>query len=197
MLVGPDDEHDHASAAVVTAARPTANRSPHSDALRGGARGEALTLSTIGLAIVPVWMTGDIHMTSKVAAWLENLQASDAKTADLVDDAIYALSRSGPHSDDRSSTPSPAQRSRISKSYALAPAAPARSASCSSSTRGVQRSCRSPVTSPGSGANGTPRPSREPNSSMRSTLRNGLKRKKADEQLHQVGPRRLHRPGRR
>ena len=35
-------------------------------------------------------------MTSEVAAWLENLQASDAKTADLVDDAIYALSRSGP-----------------------------------------------------------------------------------------------------
>jgi hypothetical protein len=35
-------------------------------------------------------------MTSEVAAWLENLQASDTKTADLVDDAIYALSRSGP-----------------------------------------------------------------------------------------------------
>ena len=35
----------------------------------------------------------DIYMTSEVAAWLENLQASDAKTADLVDDAIYALSR--------------------------------------------------------------------------------------------------------
>ena len=32
----------------------------------------------------------------EVAAWLENLQASDGKTADLVDDAIYALSRSGP-----------------------------------------------------------------------------------------------------
>ena len=38
----------------------------------------------------------DIYMTSEVAAWLESLQASDAKTADLVDDAIYALSRSGP-----------------------------------------------------------------------------------------------------
>ena len=35
-------------------------------------------------------------MTSEVAAWLENIQASEAKTADLVDDAIYALSRSGP-----------------------------------------------------------------------------------------------------
>jgi hypothetical protein len=38
----------------------------------------------------------DVYLTSEVAAWLENLQATDAKTADLVDDAIYALSRSGP-----------------------------------------------------------------------------------------------------
>jgi len=37
-----------------------------------------------------------ICLTSEVAAWLDNLQATDAKTADLVDDAIYALSRSGP-----------------------------------------------------------------------------------------------------
>lgn len=38
----------------------------------------------------------DIYLTSEVTAWLEDLQASDTKTADLVDDAIYALSRSGP-----------------------------------------------------------------------------------------------------
>jgi hypothetical protein len=38
----------------------------------------------------------DIYLTSEVATWLEGLQASDAKTADLIDDAIYALSRSGP-----------------------------------------------------------------------------------------------------
>ena len=38
----------------------------------------------------------DIYLTSEVAAWLENLQASDIKTAGLVDDAIYTLSRSGP-----------------------------------------------------------------------------------------------------
>lgn len=38
----------------------------------------------------------DIYMTNEVAVWLENIQASDVKTADLVDDAIYALSRSGP-----------------------------------------------------------------------------------------------------
>ena len=35
-------------------------------------------------------------MTSEVGTWLENLQASDVKTADLVDGAIYTLSRSGP-----------------------------------------------------------------------------------------------------
>ena len=29
-------------------------------------------------------------------AWLDNLQAAEAKTADLADDAIYTLSRSGP-----------------------------------------------------------------------------------------------------
>jgi hypothetical protein len=37
----------------------------------------------------------DIYLTSEVAAWLEDLQGSDAKTADLVEDAIYALSYSG------------------------------------------------------------------------------------------------------
>ena len=35
-------------------------------------------------------------MTTEVTAWLSDLQAADTKTADLVDDAIYALSRSGP-----------------------------------------------------------------------------------------------------
>ena len=38
----------------------------------------------------------DIYLTSDVAAWLEYLQSGDTNTADLVDDAIYALSRSGP-----------------------------------------------------------------------------------------------------
>jgi hypothetical protein len=44
------------------------------------------------------WCVGDwdIYLTSEVAGWLEDLQASDTKTAGLVDDAIYALSRSGP-----------------------------------------------------------------------------------------------------
>ena len=38
----------------------------------------------------------DVYLTSEVAAWLEGLQVTDAKTTDLVDDAIYALSCSGP-----------------------------------------------------------------------------------------------------
>jgi hypothetical protein len=38
----------------------------------------------------------EIYQTSEVAAWLADLQAADPKTADLVDDAIYALSCSGP-----------------------------------------------------------------------------------------------------
>jgi hypothetical protein len=41
---------------------------------------------------VDVW---DIYLTNEVAAWLEQLQSSDPKTAVLVDDAIYALSCSG------------------------------------------------------------------------------------------------------
>jgi hypothetical protein len=38
----------------------------------------------------------DIYLTSEVRAWLNALQGSDRKTADLVDDAIYVLSCSGP-----------------------------------------------------------------------------------------------------
>ena len=38
----------------------------------------------------------DIYQTDEVAAWLRELQDSDPKTADLVDDAIYTLSQSGP-----------------------------------------------------------------------------------------------------
>jgi hypothetical protein len=38
----------------------------------------------------------DIYLTSEVKAWLDELQAGDPRTADLVDDAIYALSCSGP-----------------------------------------------------------------------------------------------------
>lgn len=37
-----------------------------------------------------------MYQTSEVATWLEQLQATDPKTADLIDDAIYALSCSGP-----------------------------------------------------------------------------------------------------
>lgn len=40
-----------------------------------------------------VW---DIYLTTEVRAWLDELQSADPKTAGLVDDAIYALSCSGP-----------------------------------------------------------------------------------------------------
>ena len=42
---------------------------------------------------MPGW---EIYQTNEVAAWLGQLQGSDPGTADLVDDAIYALSCSGP-----------------------------------------------------------------------------------------------------
>jgi len=54
----------------------------------------------------------DICLISEAAAWLENLQATDAKSADLADDAIYALSLWDPLSGDRSPIPSRARRSR-------------------------------------------------------------------------------------
>lgn len=38
----------------------------------------------------------EIYQTTEVAAWLAELQGADDKTADLVDDAIYALSCAGP-----------------------------------------------------------------------------------------------------
>ena len=38
----------------------------------------------------------NIYLTSEVAAWLDGLQAAHSTTAGRVDDAIYALSRSGP-----------------------------------------------------------------------------------------------------
>lgn len=50
----------------------------------------------IGFAIVGHADEWDIYQTDEVAAWLRELQDSDLKTADLVDDAIYTLSVSGP-----------------------------------------------------------------------------------------------------
>ncbi len=38
----------------------------------------------------------EVYQTNDVAAWLDQLQADDPRSADLVDDAIYALSYSGP-----------------------------------------------------------------------------------------------------
>jgi hypothetical protein len=44
---------------------------------------------TIGFAIVIEVDEWDIYQTDEVATWLRELQDSDPKTADLVDDAIY------------------------------------------------------------------------------------------------------------
>ncbi len=51
---------------------------------------------SIGFAIVIGVDEWDIYQIDEVAARLRELQVSDPKNADLVDDAIYTLSRSGP-----------------------------------------------------------------------------------------------------
>lgn len=110
----------------------------------------------------------DIDLTTEVAAWLEELQASDAKTADLVDDAVYALSRSGPAlgrplvdtitgstiKDLKELRPGSSGTSEVRILFVFDPW---RSAIL-----------RSPGTSLGSGTGGMPRRSRVPSSSMRS-----------------------------
>lgn len=50
----------------------------------------------IAFAIVLDMREWDIYLTSEVEEWLDRLQVDDRQTAELVDDAIYALSRSGP-----------------------------------------------------------------------------------------------------
>ena len=67
---------------------------------------------TIGFAIVTGVDEWDIYQTDEVATWLRELQDSDPKTAGLVDDAIYTLSRQDPRWAGRWSTPSPTRRSR-------------------------------------------------------------------------------------
>ena len=108
-------------------------------------------------------------MTSGVAAWLENIQASEAKTADLIDDAIYALSRSGPVLG--RPLVDTITGSKIKNLKELRPGS-----SGTSEIRilfvfdpGAQRSCWPPGTRPGNGTGGMPRRSRALSSSMRST----------------------------
>ena len=52
--------------------------------------------SAIAFAIVVDMPEWDIYLTGEVEEWLARLQVDDLSTAELVDDAIYALSRSGP-----------------------------------------------------------------------------------------------------
>jgi hypothetical protein len=51
-------------------------------------RGRTRQSRTIGFAIVIGVDEWDVYQTDEVAAWLRELQDSDPKTADLVDDAI-------------------------------------------------------------------------------------------------------------
>ena len=70
------------------------------------------TARPIGFAIVVGVDEWDIYQTDEVATWLRELQDSDPKTADLVDDAIYTLSRSGPALGRPLVDTSPTRRSR-------------------------------------------------------------------------------------
>ena len=196
MSSGSPDEHDHASAAVVTAAGAADGEPVASLRCAAGARAAAPT-SDYRICYSSSVGDWDIYMTSEVAAWLENLQASDAKTADLVDDAIYALSRSGPALGDRSSTPSPARRSRISRSYALAPAAPAKIRILF--VFDPWRSAVLLVAGDKSGKWNRWYTEAIPHAEQlyEIYLKERTKRRRGDEQLHQVGPRRLYRARRR
>ena len=97
----------------------------------------------------------DIYQTDEVATWLRELQDSDQKTADLVDDAIYTLSRSGPALGPPLVDTITNSKIANLKELRPGPADAARSASFSSSTRGAPRSCSSLATRQGTGTSGT------------------------------------------
>jgi hypothetical protein len=110
----------------------------------------------------------DIYQTNEVAAWLADLQASDPKTADLVDDAIYALSYSGPTlgrplvdiivgskiKNLKELRPGSSGTTQIRILFVFDP--------------GGRRSCWSPATRPAAAAAGTTRRSPAPSTCMRS-----------------------------
>ena len=111
----------------------------------------------------------DVYMTNEVAAWLDQLEVDDRGTAELVDDAIYALSVSGPTLG-RPLVDSIAY-SKIRHLKELRPGSSGRSevASCSCSTLGGQQFCWWPATSRESGDGGIRRRFHAPNISTRST----------------------------
>ena len=98
----------------------------------------------------------DIYQTDEVAAWLRELQDSDPKTADLVDDAIYTLSRSGPALGRPLVDTIANSKIANLKEPRPVPADGARSAFCSSLTRGAWRSCSWPAIRREAGTSGTP-----------------------------------------
>jgi hypothetical protein len=97
----------------------------------------------------------DIYQTDEVAAWLRELQDSDPKTADLVDDAIYTLSRSGP----ALGRPlvDTITNSKIANLKELRPGSRGRSEVriLNATTPGARRSCWLPAIRRGAGTDGT------------------------------------------
>jgi hypothetical protein len=82
----------------------------------------------------------DIYQTNEVVAWLNGLQVTDPKTADLVDDAIYALSRSGPALGRPLVDTIASSKIKNLKELRPGSSGTVRSASCSRSTPGAQPS---------------------------------------------------------
>ena len=111
----------------------------------------------------------EVYQTNEVAAWLGQLQEDDPRSADLVNDAIYALSCSGPALG-RPLVDTIAGSS-IKNLKELRPPSGGSSAVRILFAFDPWRSAILLVAgeSPGSGADGTPTPSREPSGYMRST----------------------------
>jgi hypothetical protein len=111
----------------------------------------------------------DAYQTNEVAAWLSELQAADPKSADLVDDAIYALSCSGP----ALGRPlvDTITDSKVKNLKELRPGSSGHSEIriLSSSIPGDQRSCWSQATRRRGGTGGMTRRFHMPNICMRST----------------------------
>ena len=97
----------------------------------------------------------DIYQTDEVATWLRELQDSDPKTADLVDDAIYTPSRSGPALGRR--LVDTITNSKIANLKELRPGSRGRTEIriLFVFDRGVPRSCSSLATRRGTGPSGT------------------------------------------
>jgi hypothetical protein len=110
----------------------------------------------IGFAIVPGWMSGTSTRPTRSPPGCESSRKpTPARPTWSMTHLRPEPVRPGAGQAAR--RPSPARISPTSKNCAPGPAGAARSASCSSSTRGAPRSCSSPGTRPGPGRSGTRR----------------------------------------